>query len=163
MRDVEGRPAELTPEMIFKRTKTVTLPQRFDLRAGKSRNREKDTGHYAQMESDYLIAKALDKPIPKPLASLPPGQVTQIPQCGGYVGKDGPDAACGAAKTQYFTETQMTGTVRKLSWCMYGWAAKRTISSGNIDVSNVTPGKYELHKVCDTVITRCASVEIDTW
>lgn len=141
-----------TPDSVIARIRKTKLPARY--RRFKLMERA---------ENAYLVCKALDKPLPARFASMPPGKVIQIPQCGGFHSRRDPDAACGEAKTQPFRDGQMEKSSRKIGFDFYDQFQKKNLMHGTVDASKSAPGRYELYFVAKTSIPRGGLLAFDSW
>lgn len=156
-------PAEVDPETIVARMRTVRLPKIYGRPADPAKG-VTPTGAYQWQENDYLVAKALAKPVPAELANLPKGVVVhQLPQVGGQQSREDPLAACGRASTQGICCTSLTGAVKRVGFSVYDWGMKKTMKAGYLDVAGIPNDRYVLRKVCTTRLGRNSAFVMDTW
>jgi hypothetical protein len=141
-----------TPDDLIARLRKVPVPKQF--------YQHKLREH---AETAYLVAIAMNKPIPAPLDKLSGEQIKQLPQCGRVHARKDPDAACGEANTQPFRDGQMEKKKKKIGFDIYDEAAKRLVKHGEIDASKCTPGKYELYFITKTIIPRGGLIAFDSW
>lgn len=161
VRAVKGRPGWLTPETVYERMKKVDHLKRYESR--KEKGTKEPTRLYAQAKNVYLTALAIDKPLPAPLDRLPPEQVIQLPQCGGFFGIVDPDAACGHAKSEVYKPGSAIFTNDLVRFDYYNKNTKRMIKTGSFSIKGHTPGKYALYKVADITIPLGAHMTFASW
>lgn len=161
VRGVKGRPSWLTPESVYGRMRKVVHLRRY---GGKPETEKSEpTGIYETAKNAYLVALALDKPVPAPLDRLPERQVVQIPQCGGYFGVVDADAACGRAKSEVYKPGSAIFTNGLVRYDYYNTNLKRMIKAGTFSVKGFTPGKFALYKVADVTIPVGACINLASW
>ena len=163
-RDVRGqmeRPRALTPDAIYARMRNVVHLKRYQSQP--ETEKSEPTGLYDKAKNAYLVALALDKPVPAPLDGLPEDQVIQIPQCGGYHGVVDPDAACGRAKSEIYRPGSAIFTNGLVRYDYYNTNLKRMIKTGTFSVKGFAPGKFALYKIADVTIPVGASINLASW
>ena len=163
IRNLPGLLEGLTPANVYARMKKVVHLKRS--RSEPETATKPATGLYDKARNAYLVALALDKPIPAPLDKLPADQVIQIPQCGGIHGMTDPEAACGFAKSEIFPTNLMhkTYTEHKVGYDYYDTNRKRMIRHGELDISKCTPGKYEMYDLGKVKIVPGALISFASW
>lgn len=163
-RDVRGqmeRPRALTPDAIYARMRNVVHLKRYQSQP--ETEKSEPTGLYDKAKNAYLVALALDKPVPAPLDGLPEDQVIQIPQCGGYHGVVDPDAACGRAKSEIYRPGSAIFTNGLVRYDYYNTNLKRMIKTGTFSVKGFAPGKFALYKIADVTIPVGACINLASW
>lgn len=161
VREVAGRPAGLTPDAVYARMRKVVHLARYQSKPETAKSAP--TGLYDKAKNAYLVALALDKPVPAPLDRLPEGQVIQIPQCGGYHGVVDPDAACGRAKSEVYKPGSAIFTNGLVRYDYYNTNLKRMIKTGTFSVKGFVPGQYALYKIADVTIPVGACINLASW
>ena len=162
VRKEKSCPKDLTPDSVYARMKTVTHWRRYGFAPQKGKPL---TGLYAQAENAYLVALALDKPIPAPLDGLGPDvTVHQIPQCGSMYGIVDPDAACGRAKSAVYKPGSAIFTNSLVRFDYYdGNSRQWIVKGGTLDVSGFVPGQYKLYLLGKFRILPKTEVAFEDW
>ena len=161
---VKDRPAFLTADAIHGRMMATELF--VAQRSSPAKKNQEAKGNHAKAEALYLLTKAVGKPLPEPLASLPKDVTVHcLPQCGGFMGKLDPDALCGAAKTEGLPTnlTYKTYTEHKVGYDYYDTNRKRMIRHGELDISKCTPGKYEMYDLGKVKIVPGSLITFASW